>query len=175
MDIKSVLLGFLFQKSMTGYDLKKAFDLSFSYFSGLSFGAIYPALKKMRTEGLITMKPQIQEGAPNRKVYTITETGKEAFLSALQAPLHYERQKDPFLMRLFFFSCLSQPARLVIAKNYLESIQGIQAELEALQPEIEKLADPSQFQCFQFGLRFFNDLSENVTAVLDALKQVQTD
>ena len=47
MDVQSVLLGFLMNTSMTGYDLKKAFSISFSFFSGLSYGSIYPALKKM--------------------------------------------------------------------------------------------------------------------------------
>ena len=29
MDVQSVLLGFLMNKSLTGYDLKKAFSISF--------------------------------------------------------------------------------------------------------------------------------------------------
>jgi DNA-binding PadR family transcriptional regulator len=156
---------------MTGYDLKKAFDLSFSYFSGLSFGAIYPALKKMAKEGLITMKAQLQENAPTRKIYTITEEGKEAFLASFQTPLSYERHKNPFLMRLFFFSYLPHEERVSTASNYLKSIREIQHELETSQPEIEKHADPFQRLCLQFGLCFFDDLSRNVAAILDALEQ----
>ena len=83
MDAKAIILGFLMQKSMTGYELKKAFSISFSFFSGLSYGSIYPALKKMEQQGLITMRMEIQEGLPNKKIYTITKLGREKFLSQL--------------------------------------------------------------------------------------------
>ena len=56
MDVKSIILGFLMHGSMTGYELKKFFTLSFSFFSGLSYGSIYPALKGMEKEGLISMQ-----------------------------------------------------------------------------------------------------------------------
>ena len=107
MDVQSILLGFLMRKSMTGYEMNKAFSISFSFFSGLSYGSIYPALKKMERRGLITMELEIQDGAPNRKVYTITEAGRQAFFEALKAPPVPERYKAAFLMRLFFFSYLS--------------------------------------------------------------------
>ena len=96
MDVQSIILGFLMQQSMTGYDLKKAFSMSFSFFSGLSYGSIYPALKKMEKLGLISMKVEIQDGAPNRKIYTITEAGRKSFLESLQTPLVPERHKSVF-------------------------------------------------------------------------------
>ena len=130
MDVKTILLGALFSDSMTGYELKKIFSLSFAYFSGLSYGSIYPALKKLEEEGLISMRLEIQESAPNRKVYTITKKGQQAFLQALRLPLELERYKNSFLMRLFFFSHLSQEERLGAADNYLKSIQLSRKELE---------------------------------------------
>ena len=86
MDIKSILLGFLTRQSLTGYELKKRFSISFSFFSGASYGSIYPALKKMEREGLVTQQLEIQDGAPNRKVYSITAAGRKVFIEALTAP-----------------------------------------------------------------------------------------
>lgn len=83
MDIKSILLGFLSRQPLTGYELKKRFSISFSFFSGASYGSIYPALKNRTGEGLVTRQIAIQEGAPNRKVYSLTAAGKKAFLEAL--------------------------------------------------------------------------------------------
>jgi DNA-binding PadR family transcriptional regulator len=102
MDVKTILLGSLFDKSLSGYDLKKLFSLSFAFFSGLSYGSIYPALKKLEEEGLITVKLEIQENAPNRKVYTITPAGKQSFLDSLKSPFGLERYKNALLMRMFF-------------------------------------------------------------------------
>ncbi len=50
MNIQTLILGFLMKRSMTGYELKNAFSLSFSFFSGFSYGSIYPALKRMEQE-----------------------------------------------------------------------------------------------------------------------------
>ena len=162
-------------KSMTGYELKKFFSISFYFFSGLSYGSIYPALKKMETEGLISMRLEIQDGAPNRKVYTITEEGKEVFVEALKQPISFNRQKNDFLTRLFFFAHLSPKESLGAVQNYLESIIQVQQELQEVQPRIEGRADKYQYLCFQFGLRFFQDLVGNISDIAKALEQEPPD
>ncbi len=170
MNIQTILLGFLMKKSMTGYELKNYFSLSFSFFSGLSFGSIYPALKKMEQHGLITMRFEIQENAPNKKVYSITEEGKQAFQSLLKAPLQLERTKIEFLSRLFFFSRLDNDERLELVRNYHQSIQEEQEKLEAARPEIDAVADPFQRECFLFGVRMLTAYSDNVAQTLNALE-----
>jgi DNA-binding PadR family transcriptional regulator len=174
MDVKSMLLGFLMHSSMTGYELKKVFALSFSFFSGLSYGSIYPALRKMEQEGLITMRLEIQDGSPNRKVYTITDAGKQAFFQALKEPLHFEKQRNAFLTRLFFFAHLSQGERVASARKYLDSVKQVRGELEAARPQIELRANRYQYLCFQFGLRFFEDLAGNLSEVIGALEDPVT-
>jgi DNA-binding PadR family transcriptional regulator len=170
MDVKTIVLGSLFNKSLSGYDLKKLFSLSFAYFSGLSYGSIYPALKKLENDCLITMKLEIQENAPNRKVYTITKEGRQAFLESLKAPFVLEGLKNVFLMRLFFFEHLSQSERLDAAHDYLEQIRAVSRHLEGSRPKIERIADRYQLLCFQFGLRFFKDLIGNVEKVIADLQ-----
>lgn len=166
-----MLLGFLLRGSKTGYELRKVFALSFSFFSGLSYGSIYPALKRMEQEGLITMQLEIQDGSPNRKVYTITDSGRETFFQALKEPLHFEKQRNGFLTRLFFFAHLSQEERIGSARQYLASVTQLREELEAAGPEIQRRADRYQYLCYQFGLRFFEDLSNNLSQVIHALEE----
>jgi DNA-binding PadR family transcriptional regulator len=170
MDVGSTLLGFLMYGSMTGYELKKHFSISFSFFSGLSYGSIYPALKKMEKAGLITMRLKVQDGAPNRKVYTITKAGREAFLAALRSPLPVERHKNAFLMRLFFFAYLPRKERLEAATGYLNSIKQAQKELESARPHIEAHADRNQRLCFQFGVNMFRDMARNISEIVKALE-----
>lgn len=175
MDVQSVLLGFLMHKSMSGYDLKKAFSLSFSFFSGLSYGSIYPALRKMERQGLISQQLEIQDGAPNRKVYTITEAGKRFFLDALKRPFAPEQPKSSFLMRLFFFAHLAPEERKAIALMQLQSIEQMSAQLDAARPEIESRADRFQFLCYEFGVRMFHDMVRNLGHIIDALEQEKTE
>jgi DNA-binding PadR family transcriptional regulator len=170
MDVQSVLLGFLMRQGMTGYDLKKAFSMSFSFFSGLSYGSIYPALKKMEKLGLISKTVEIQDGAPNRKVYTITEAGRNAFLESLRTPLAPERHKSGFLMKLFFFAYLPPEERKVIAARHRDTVQQVHDQLESLRPAIEVHADRFQMLCFEFGLRMTQDLAHNLGEVVKALE-----
>ncbi len=171
MDVQSILLGFLMRNSMTGYDLKKAFSISFSFFSGLSYGSIYPALKKMESQGLVSKRTEIQDGAPNRKVYTITEAGRTAFLDSLRSPLSLDRPKSPLLMKLFFFAYLSPQERHEIANNFLASVEEMRTQLETARPAIEAHADRFQYLCFQFGLRFLEDFERNVSRIIEALNE----
>jgi DNA-binding PadR family transcriptional regulator len=175
MDVQSVLLGFLMRKSMTGYDLKKAFSISFSFFSGLSYGSIYPALKRMEKNGLISKRVEIQDGAPNRKIYTITEEGRRAFLDSLRTPFAPDLPKSPFLMRLFFFAYLSAEERTAVAVKHLESVAQLQGQLESARPAIEAHADRFQYLCFQFGHRFMNDLVRNLAEVIKALNEARNE
>jgi DNA-binding PadR family transcriptional regulator len=174
MDVGSILLGFLMHRSMTGYELKKFFSISFSFFSGLSYGSIYPALRKMEKAGLITMHLEVQDGSPNRKVYTITEAGKRAFFAALRSPLPVERHKNAFLVRLFFFAHLSRQERLEVAGGYLNSIEQVQKELESARPQIESHADRHQLLCFRFGVAVCRDLARNISEVVQALENGET-
>ena len=171
MDVKTMLLGFLMSRSMTGYELKKKFSTSFSFFSGLSYGSIYPALKKMEKEGWLTLEVKIQNGSPNRKVYTITDEGRKVFLENLRAPFSLERPKDAFLARLFFFSHLPPEERLETAKRHLETVREIQRSLRAVEFQVSERADEYQYLCYTFGVRFFEDLVRNVTQIVRQLEK----
>jgi DNA-binding PadR family transcriptional regulator len=175
MDTKFMILGFLMQGSMTGYEIKKRFSLSFSFFSGLSYGSLYPALEKMKQEGLITLKVEIGDGAPNRKVYTITDSGKKAFLESLRAPFYLDRPKNAFLARLFFFAHLSPEERLSAAKGHLESVKELQRQFKSVEPQIKGRADKYQRLCYRFGVQFFEDFVRGVTQIVGELENEEAE
>jgi DNA-binding PadR family transcriptional regulator len=124
----------------------------------------------MEKLGLISKTVEIQDGAPNRKIYTITEEGRKALLESLRMPLVPERHKSSFLMRLFFFAYLAPEERKAIAVGYLNSIERLRSQLEAFRPEIEVHADRFQLLCFEFGLRMFRDMAHNLGEVVSALE-----
>jgi DNA-binding PadR family transcriptional regulator len=173
MDVPSIILGFLMRGSMTGYELKQYFSISFSFFSGLSYGSIYPALRRMEEQGLVTMQRERQQRTPDRKVYTITEKGREVYGEALRAPFILETGKSPFLMKLFFFADLSPEERVAMVRSHAEAVQQQQQRLQEARPAIEAHADRFQYLCFQFGLRFYGDLAANVEEVLRALEEAK--
>lgn len=173
MDVRSIILGFLMYGNQTGYNLRKLFSISFSFFSGLSYGSIYPALKKMEQEGLITMKMEIQDGTPNRKVYTITDAGRSFFTNALKEPVPFERPKNSFLMRLFFFSFLPPSDRLKAARQYLADIRKLDEELESSRGEIEFTADEYQKLCFNLGKHYYEDMIARISEIITFLENME--
>ncbi|HWT76082.1 MAG TPA: PadR family transcriptional regulator, partial [Mobilitalea sp.] len=71
------ILGVLCMKPCTGYDIKKFCDNTISHFWNENFGHIYPVLKQLLEEGLITLADP--EAEDRRKLYTITEKGRQKF------------------------------------------------------------------------------------------------
>jgi DNA-binding PadR family transcriptional regulator len=119
MSLKHALLGFLSYAPMTGYDLKQHFDRSIYYFWNAKLSQIYPALSKMEDEGWLTMEVEYQEDRPNRKVYHITEAGREELRRWLREPVDVAPIRDAFLIRIFFGGKLENEEMLAQLRRHL--------------------------------------------------------
>ncbi len=106
MAIKYSILGLLHYKDMHGYRIKEHVERNFGHMWSINYGQIYPNLKKLCEDGLISMRemPQNGEKGPPRKLYSITEKGREEFVRWLHdSPERTMIMRDPFLMRFVFF------------------------------------------------------------------------
>lgn len=74
------ILGFLNYGPMSGYDLVKAFESSLQFFWHAQSSHIYLELKKREKKGYICGETVIQSDRPNKRLFSITETGKKAFM-----------------------------------------------------------------------------------------------
>ena len=102
MDVKTVCLGMLTDGEASGYDLKKEFESSFGHFFAAGYGSIYPALNALARDGLVECRCIPQEGKPDRKVYRITEAGREYLLEALDNPSPSHKVRSEFLATMCF-------------------------------------------------------------------------
>ena len=85
LDIQNALLSLLSVKPMTGYDLKKVMQESaYMHWSGNN-NQIYKALLALQEEGLAVCETRLQEGAPSKKVYTVTQEGRGVLKSWLRS------------------------------------------------------------------------------------------
>ena len=96
------LLGMLSFMPMSGYGIKKFTDMSISYFWSENYGHIYPVLKKLEEEGLVTKRIEPGEGSPDKKIYSITDDGRRALKEWLSAPVQKEIYRLEILLKLFF-------------------------------------------------------------------------
>jgi len=96
------VLGVLTVGPMSGYDIKKFIEESINYFWRESFGQIYPALKQLASEGLVSAEEQASTDGPNRIVYSITEAGRRELQAWLREPHESEVPRVELLLKLFF-------------------------------------------------------------------------
>lgn len=107
MDVKTVCLGMLTDGRASGYDLKKQFESSFGHFFAAGYGSIYPALSTLAKEGLVECEEIAQDGRPDRKVYAITDKGREQLLAALDNPAPTHKIRSEFLATMCFAHLMS--------------------------------------------------------------------
>ena len=99
MNVRTICLAILNFRDASGYEIKKlSTESQYAHFVDASFGSIYPALGKLEAEGLVTSREERQAGKPARKVYAITESGREELLDQLAQPPKEDVFKSEFLL-----------------------------------------------------------------------------
>jgi len=118
--LKYAILGLLNQKSMTGYELKQQFESALCEFWTAKHSQIYPELKKLTEEGMVKFEIEIAGMLLEKKVYTITASGKKDFVNWLAKDEEMNSTpKDIFRLRLFFSNRLEPQIRLDLLKSQL--------------------------------------------------------
>jgi DNA-binding PadR family transcriptional regulator len=139
MSVRSLCLAILSFGDATGYEIRKeSTEGRFSYFDDASFGSIYPALARLESEGLVTVREEPQAGKPARKVYSITDAGREDFIRSLCDPQAPDTFKSPFL--LIALNAAQLPPEVV-----RRAIERRKAQVEA---ELRLLTDNEKDQDF---------------------------
>ena len=132
MNVRTLCLAILHDADATGYEIRKqSTEGEYAYFVEASFGSIYPALAKLEDEGLVTSRVEIQDGRPSKKVYAITEEGRNAFHASLFDELDDDTYRSEFLLFARFAPQL--PASLVETR--------LQERLMCLDDRISRLHD----------------------------------
>jgi DNA-binding PadR family transcriptional regulator len=113
---------------MHGYRIKQHMEQHFGHMWSINYGQIYPNLKKMEEEGLVTKEEVVRSGTPSRKLYSITPAGKEVFSRWLVSDPHGTMLlRDPFLLRFVFFGFGSKNRTLGLVD---EQIRSYETQLE---------------------------------------------
>lgn len=109
MSLKYIVLGFLSYGPHTGYDLKKHIDNSTRFFWHAKLSQIYPTLRELSQQELVESDTVPQDGKPDKKIYSITETGRKALMDWLTTPIEgLPPTKDAALLKLFFSGVLDK-------------------------------------------------------------------
>jgi DNA-binding PadR family transcriptional regulator len=77
----------LCEQSSSGYELARRFDRSIGYFWRATHQQIYRTLRVMEDEGWVSVTPVVQQGRPDKKVYTVSDAGRAELARWIAAPI----------------------------------------------------------------------------------------
>ena len=149
MDVKTLCLSILYQDEATGYEIRKrCVEGECSYFVEASYGSIYPALARLEADGLVTSRAEPQAGKPTKKVYAITDAGRQAFIGSLFERLGEDEFRSEFLLFARFVSEL--PASLVELR-LRERLQMLADQLKELDDLAIEHSHPADRWVISYG------------------------
>jgi DNA-binding PadR family transcriptional regulator len=138
MSLDYAILGFLNYHPYSGYDLKKIFDSSVRHFWPADQSQIYRTLSRLTENGWAEMEKIPQADRPDRKVYYITEPGRNELRKWIAGSPPTGEPRSAPLIQVFFAGQLSDEE--VLAK--FESFAGMMRMALAQYDQVPDLLGP---------------------------------
>ena len=143
--LELAVLGLLHENPLHGYELRKQLNLVLGWGRVLSYGSLYPALKKLSKAGLIVedVAPPVAPGSATpvgrrqRITYRLTPDGDERFAKLMSDSGPSTWEDDNFDVRFAFFGRTERDIRLRI-------LEGRRARLEERLSQVRADLDRSQ-------------------------------
>jgi DNA-binding PadR family transcriptional regulator len=175
--LEFAILGLLQQSPMHGYELRKELAAVLGGLRPISYGSLYPALKRLKAAGLIasddpTPRALLPADAPaltgrrGKVVYAITAAGKERFaeLVSQTGPEAYD-DESRFGVHLAFFRHTAADVRLRILEGrrtrLQERLDRVQTQLSRTQQQMDRYATELQrhgVESVEREVRWLSDL-----------------
>ena len=122
--LELAVLGLLQETPLHGYELRKRLNLLLGWTRLLSYGSLYPALKRMLRAGWITeVTTSNAVSRRQRIVYQITPAGIEFFTSEITEAGPAAWEDESFNMRFAFFSRTDAGVRMRILEGRRSRLQ----------------------------------------------------
>jgi len=152
MSLAHAILAALLECSQSGYDLAKRFNGSVGYYWHASHQQIYRELSRLESAGHVSCELVEQDSRPNKKVYSVTSSGRSLLGQWIGCPAKSSPLKDELLIKVFAGHLISRE-RLVdeIRRHYRQHRLNLEAYQVAVTPYGEDLHGLSMSQKCQYA------------------------
>ena len=118
---------------MHGYELKKRLSYMLGHFWTVSYGSLYPALKRLEKSGSIERAYSVKEKTRNRNVFRITGRGEAEFMRLLTEDTSDSSLVDTekFDLRMALFQYLEPETRLALLETRRRLLEDQVAKFKA--------------------------------------------
>lgn len=100
MALRHAVLAALLDGEYSGYQLAKAFDVGVANFWHALPQQLYTELAKLEKEGLVEGRQVIQETRPNKRVFQVTDAGREELEAFAATPSKPSFIRDDLLVKV---------------------------------------------------------------------------
>ncbi len=122
--LEMAVLGLLHESPLHGYELRKRLNLLLGWTRLLSYGSLYPALKRMLRDGVITEVTNPASVSMRQRItYQITPAGRAVFATEVTDDGPSAWEDEGFNMRFAFFSRTDADVRLRILEGRRSRLQ----------------------------------------------------
>jgi len=111
--IELLILGLLKEGHLHGYKLKRRLENIVGYFGTVSYGSLYPMLRKLEERGHVIGTVE-EQASPHRIVYQITTEGQTRFLELMREPSAF------FSLKMLFFQSITPSDRKLLLTQQRE-------------------------------------------------------
>jgi PadR family transcriptional regulator, regulatory protein AphA len=146
-----VILGMVRLGRRTGYEIKQLVDVSTRFFWAASYGQIYPELKRLEDDGLLSGSDASVNGR-QRRAFSLTSAGEAALDEWLRSdePLVNEMRNEGVL-KLFFSSGLPVEERLALVRQMRTRHEEVHGSLCARE-DIVRTRGGGPYTVLQYGI-----------------------
>ena len=131
--LKYVLLALLARSEAHGYELRSAFENLLGGTWPLNIGQVYTALARLEADGLVSCEVVAQDLLPDRKVYSLTESGRQELKRWTEEPADGPvRLRDELFLKVMARSLLRRGDPLSLVWRQRQSHMQSLAELTAM-------------------------------------------
>jgi PadR family transcriptional regulator AphA len=143
MSLKYALLGFLAESPRYGYEIKQKFEGALGNVWSVSYGQLYPTLRRLSELEWVTKKTAPGKKAAEKNIYSITPKGKKKLDEWLLKPLRSNyKVKDEFTLKFLFFNKL--PKDLVLEYLRVQQRKTV-LQKESFQQTLQSIRDGLDF------------------------------
>ena len=122
--LELAILGLLKERAMHGYQLKKRLADTLGSFWQVSYGSLYPALKRLQREGAVEMVFPKEDVGRRKNVYRVTSRGEELFAELLEQAGQSASEDSGFSVRFAFFKYLKPETRIRLLERRRTYLEG---------------------------------------------------
>lgn len=100
MSLRHAVMAALLEGEASGYDLAKGFDASVANFWMATPQQLYRELDRMQVEGLVQARVVEQERRPNKRLFSLTEAGRQVLRDFTAAPPRPGAIRDELMVKV---------------------------------------------------------------------------